>query len=93
MMMSPLLSEQVTLSEDAGRNFQNIGVFWQMGKDGGIMHNGGNPLGGTVYLSFNSETNIGRILMTNCDASASREMMVSFISVWRTLEKYAGKIN
>lgn len=92
-MMSPLLSERVTVSRGAGRNFQNIGVFWQMGKDGGIMHNGGNPLGGTVYLSFNPETNIGRILMTNCDASASREMQHSFLSIWRDMEEYTRKIN
>ena len=92
-MMSPLLSEQVTLSEDVGKNFQNIGVFWQISKDGGIMHNGGNLLGGTVYLSFNPVTNIGRILMTNCDVSASRDMMVSFISIWRTMEKYAEKMD
>ena len=92
-MMNPLLTNDVTISDDAGRNFENIGVFWQMGKDGGIMHHGGNTLGGTVYFSFNPKTNIGKILMTNCDARGSRDMMVSFISIWRTMDMYAERLN
>jgi len=92
-MMNSSLSEKVVVAKGSGRNFQNIGVFWQRGKDGGIMHNGGNALGGTVYMSFNPKTNIGRILMTNCDVRASRDMMISFISIWRTMDKYAEYIN
>lgn len=92
-MMSPRLTEANTFSEETGRNFENIGVFWQLSKDGGIMHNGGNPLGGAVYMSFNPETNIGRILMTNCDIRASRDTIIEFISIWRTMDKYAGKLS
>ena len=91
LMMSPMLSDDVVLSEDAGRNFKNIGVFWQLTQDGGIMHNGGNPFGGAVYMSFNPETNIGRILMTNCDIRASRETIIAFLSIWKTMDHYAEK--
>ncbi len=87
-MMSPFLSEEVAATNTEQKTFNNIGVFWQMDDNGSIKHYGGNPLGGTVYFSFNPKTNIGKILMTNCDARASRETIVEFISIWRTMEDY-----
>jgi len=92
LMMSPMLTEKVVFSEDTGKKIKNIGVFWHLTKDGKIMHNGGNPLGGTVYMSFNPKTNIGRILVTNCDVRASREIIIQYISIWRTMEKYSEKL-
>ena len=88
-MMSPLLSQEVASTSKEGKNFSNIGVFWHVAVNRHIYHNGGNPLGGTVYMWFDPSTNIGTILMTNCDGSASRETVVEFISIWRTLGKYA----
>ncbi|MFK7813346.1 MAG: serine hydrolase domain-containing protein [Maribacter sp.] len=87
-MMSPFLSEEVAATNAKQKTFNNIGVFWQMDDNGSIKHYGGNPLGGTVYFSFNPKTNIGKILMTNSEAQASRSSIVEFISIWRTMEKY-----
>lgn len=87
-MMSPHLSEEVAATNTEQKTFNNIGVFWQMDDNGSIKHYGGNPLGGSVYFSFNPKTNIGKILMTNSDPRASRELGLEFISIWRTMEKY-----
>jgi CubicO group peptidase (beta-lactamase class C family) len=90
-MMSPVLSE-VAAASNPQKTFNNIGVFWQLDDDGSIKHYGGNTFGGSVYFSFNPKTNIGRILMTNCFASVTRESQIEFISIWRTLGKYESKL-
>ncbi|MFK8038889.1 MAG: serine hydrolase domain-containing protein [Crocinitomicaceae bacterium] len=91
-MMTPLLSEKVANSGETGKNFDNIGVFWHIAPNGNIWHNGGNPMGGTVYMWFDPATGIGRILITNCDVRGSREMVREFLSIWYTMEKYASKV-
>jgi len=36
-------------------------------------------------MSFNPKTNIGRILMPNCDIRASRETIIAYLSIWKTM--------
>ncbi len=86
-MMSPQLLDSVAATNPQKR-FDNIGVFWQLDNDGSIKHYGGNPYGSSIYFSFNPETNIGKILMTNCDIRASRETVKTFLGIWGMLEKY-----
>jgi CubicO group peptidase (beta-lactamase class C family) len=88
-MFTPLLPPSIASTSEEGKNFENIGVFWHISPTGQWYHNGGNPLGGTVYMWFDPTTKTGRIMMTNCDVRGSREMIVEFLSIWRTMEKYA----
>ncbi|MEQ9415338.1 MAG: serine hydrolase domain-containing protein [Cyclobacteriaceae bacterium] len=90
IMMTPRLTEE-QLSDDKPRNMENLGVFWHIAPNGDIWHNGGEPTGATVYMWFDPESGIGRILMTNYFV-AERESQIEFISIWRALEKSAGQI-
>ncbi len=72
------------------KKIMNSGVFWMHSVNGSIYHNGGNPLGGTIYMWFNPTNNTGRILMTNYLVE-EKESYVQFMDIWKALEEYSLK--
>lgn len=68
----------------------NVGVFVGYGYTGNIGHTGGDP-GVTTMLFFNSEKNVGRILIVNTNIT-NKEGMNDFYGIMDILEKYQGKL-
>lgn len=89
-MLTPRLTK-TQYANESGKNTENICIFWHTAPNNQIWHNGGDVTGAVAYMWFDPATGIGRILMTNYYVS-ERPSQVEFISVWRTLEKYAGRI-
>jgi len=65
----------------------NSGIFWMHSTDGYIFHNGGNPLGGTIYMWFNPKNNTGRIFMTNYLVE-DKNSYLEFKAIWEALEEF-----
>jgi len=86
-MLAKHLPEGLTAQSNQ-KKIKNNGIFWMHAKDGSIFHNGGNPLGGTIYMWFDPKNNTGRILMTNYLVEDKNSYM-EFMSIWNALEKYS----
>lgn len=69
------------------RKIVNSGVFWMHAANNQLFHNGGNTLGGTIYMWFNTETGVGRILMTNYLVE-DKNSHQQFMSIWKALDNY-----
>ncbi len=69
------------------KKITNSGIFWMHAANNQLFHNGGNTLGGTIYMWFNTETGIGRILMTNYLVE-DKNSYLQFMSIWKALENY-----
>jgi CubicO group peptidase (beta-lactamase class C family) len=61
----------------------NAGIFWVMRANGTIGHSGSDP-GTTVFMFFSPTTGIGRILITNVDAT--KQTTPTLVAIWRALE-------
>ncbi len=69
------------------KKITNCGVFWMHAADDYLFHNGGNTLGGTIYMWFNTKTGVGRILMTNYLVE-DKNSYLQFMSIWKALENF-----
>lgn len=67
----------------------NMGIFMGISAQGQIGHTGGDP-GAVTHMFFNTQTKIGKILITNTDLD--KEGIKEFIDIWRTLEEYENKL-
>lgn len=67
----------------------NMGIFIGMSAKGQIGHTGGDP-GVATYMFFNTETNIGKILIVNTDLK--KEGIKEFFGIWKVLEEYENKL-
>jgi len=85
-MMTKHLPEGLTTQSNQ-KKIKNSGIFWMHSSNGEIFHNGGNPLGGTIYMWFNPEKNTGRILMTNYLVE-EKNSYLEFMAIWKALEAY-----
>ena len=90
---SELFTEQLSESQlpdrdedDAYDDEYNSGIFMGFTPAGYIGHTGGDP-GVATFMFFNSETNLGRILVINTRIS-SQAGADQFYAIWNTLEKY-----
>lgn len=62
------------------------GVFWEL-KGNKIGHNGGN-YGVTCFMSFDKETGIGKIFITNISSYKNDELLKEMIGVWNKLAEF-----
>ncbi|MDB4293351.1 beta-lactamase family protein [Maribacter sp.] len=86
-MMGKHLPEGLTAQSNQ-KKISNSGIFWMHSSDGYIFHNGGNPLGGTIYMWFSPEKDTGRILMTNYLVE-DKNSYLEFKAIWEALEEFA----
>lgn len=64
------------------------GVFWDIGMKT-FSHNGGDQ-GVHTLMSFNKETNIGKILFTNTNAHWLKELEDQFQAIWKEMYLHQG---
>jgi CubicO group peptidase (beta-lactamase class C family) len=77
--------------EDDFDDEYNRGIFIGFTPKGYIGHTGGDP-GTIVFMFFNPETRLGRILMINTWISTEASVENLF-AIWNTLGKYENKLN
>ena len=71
---------------DNGRS----GIFWEL-NDNKVGHNGGN-YGTTCFMSFDKETRIGKIFMTNISSYNNEDLLKEMIAIWKKLGEYENKL-
>ncbi|GAB2956512.1 serine hydrolase domain-containing protein [Hymenobacter coalescens] len=67
----------------------NAGIFWVMRANGTIGHTGSDP-GSTVFMFFSPATGIGKLLITNVDAST--RTTAQMVAIWRALEAHEAAV-
>ena len=67
------------------------GVFWEL-NDEKVGHNGGN-YGVTCFMSFDKNTGIGKVFMTNISSYLDDSLLKEMIGVWRKLAEYESKFD
>ena len=65
----------------------NHGVFWVFQDDEVLGHTGGG-LGASSFMFFNSTTGIGKVFITNCELTSSKEKVSAFIKIWYLLDDF-----
>ncbi|MEZ4859199.1 MAG: serine hydrolase [Flavobacteriaceae bacterium] len=65
------------------------GIFWEL-KGNKIGHNGGN-YGVTCFMSFDKNTGIGKIFMTNISSYTDNELLKEMVAIWNKLSEYESK--
>ncbi|SNZ00031.1 serine hydrolase domain-containing protein [Flagellimonas pacifica] len=90
-----LFKAQLTAANYSQRNESvyndeyNMGIFMGMSSKGQIGHTGGDP-GVATHMFFNTETNIGKLLIVNTELN--NEGINEFIDIWLKLEEYETKL-
>ena len=79
LMMQEHLSES-----QRGRTDRNYGIFWEL-RENEIGHSGGDP-GIVCLFRFNTETGVGRVMMTNIMPQGIA--LTQFVTIWRWLDQF-----
>lgn len=85
LMMSPQLNS-LQSPPSKGRNY---GLFWEI-NGSQIGHNGGN-YGLIVFLALDSQTNVGKIFLTNISSYEDSSLIPEMLQIWKSLDKYGAK--
>ncbi len=89
-MIKGFNGESQILQPESFQRMMNIsmgkGVFWEL-KGNKIGHNGGN-YGVICLMSFDKETGLGRIFMTNISSYASNDILNQVVKIWNCLQDY-----
>lgn len=67
-------------------NETNQGIFWTH-RNQLIGHTGGG-LGASAFLFFDTETGIGRILVTNAEIVARKKYVQQFLELWTAMDEF-----
>ncbi|WP_350290375.1 serine hydrolase domain-containing protein [uncultured Croceitalea sp.] len=83
-MIKGFKGESKILKPESFQKMMNLsegnGVFWEL-KGNKVGHNGGN-YGVICLMSFDKETGIGKILMTNISSYASDNILKQVVKIW-----------
>ncbi|MFK7811312.1 MAG: serine hydrolase domain-containing protein [Maribacter sp.] len=86
-MMKGFKGESKILTPQSFQKMMNLsegnGVFWEL-KGNKVGHNGGN-YGVICLMSFDKETGIGKILLTNISSYASDNIMKQVVKIWNAI--------
>lgn len=63
----------------------NQGVFWVFQDENTIGHTGGG-FGASAFMFINTEKEIGKLFITNCELTSSQERVNSFINLWYLMD-------
>lgn len=86
-MIKGFMGEGKFLKPESFQTMMNLsegnGVFWEL-KGNRVGHNGGN-YGVICLMSFDKETGIGKVLLTNISSYASDDILKQVIKIWGTI--------